>query len=230
MPFSAWLPAAMAAPTPVSSLVHSSTLVTAGVYVFIRFNYAFFYYDFFFLKFLFLFTMVLAGLCAVLEKDFKKVVAISTLSQLGMMMFVLSLGLWILSYIHIIIHAFFKSILFLGTGSIISQVRGLQDSRFYGGMNFSFGSFVYFVVRCFCLAGFPFFIGFYSKDFIISSSSFFRGVFFYYFFVLGCLFTVAYSFRLVCEGFVFTFGGFTLLSFKESLYFFIPVISIFFNC
>jgi NADH-ubiquinone oxidoreductase chain 5 len=230
VPFSAWLPAAMAAPTPVSSLVHSSTLVTAGVYVLIRFNYIFFYYDFFFMKFLFLFTMVLAGFCAVLEKDFKKVVAISTLSQLGMMVFVLSIGLWVLSFIHIIIHAFFKSILFLRTGSIISQVRGLQDSRFYGGVHFSFGSFVYFVVRCFCLSGFPFFVGFYSKDFIISSSSSFSGTLYYYVFIIGCLFTVFYRIRLVYEGFINTFSRFSFMRLNEASYFFIPVIFLFFNC
>jgi NADH-ubiquinone oxidoreductase chain 5 len=92
VPFSAWLPAAIAAPTPVSSLVHSSTLVTAGVYVLIRFNYVFGYFYFRFLKFFFLFTIILAGICAVLENDFKKIVAISTLSQLGIIMFILSVG------------------------------------------------------------------------------------------------------------------------------------------
>jgi NADH-ubiquinone oxidoreductase chain 5 len=230
IPFSAWLPAAIAAPTPVSSLVHSSTLVTAGVYVFVRFNYIFSYFDFFFLSFLFLSTIVLSGLCAILEKDFKKIVAISTLRQLGMIMFVLSIGLWVLSFIHMIIHAFFKSMLFLRTGSIISQARGLQESRFYGGFVFSFSSFVYFVVSCLCLSGFPFFIGFYSKDFIISSFSFFGGVFFYYFFILGCLFTVAYRARLIYEGFFLAFGGFCFLSLKETSYFFLPVLFLFFNC
>jgi len=92
VPFSAWLPAAIAAPTPVSSLVHSSTLVTAGVYVLIRFNYVFWYFSFNFLKVFFLFTIILAGFCAVLEMDLKKIVAMSTLSQLGIMMFILSRG------------------------------------------------------------------------------------------------------------------------------------------
>lgn len=92
MPFSAWLPAAIAAPTPVSSLVHSSTLVTAGVYVLIRFNYLFCFFSFLSVKFFFVFTMVLAGICAVIESDFKKIVAISTLRQLGMIMFILSVG------------------------------------------------------------------------------------------------------------------------------------------
>jgi NADH-ubiquinone oxidoreductase chain 5 len=91
VPFSAWLPAAIAAPTPVSSLVHSSTLVTAGVFVLIRYHYVFFYTGWLFLFFS-LGTMVLAGFCACIEKDYKKVIAMSTLRQLGMMLFVLSVG------------------------------------------------------------------------------------------------------------------------------------------
>jgi len=131
-PFSAWLPAAIAAPTPVSSLVHSSTLVTAGVYVVIRFNYIFNFLMSSFLSVCFLFTIVLAGLVGNVESDFKKVVAISTLRQLGIIIFVLSFGIIILCFIHIIIHAFFKSILFLRTGSIMMQISGSQDSRIYG--------------------------------------------------------------------------------------------------
>ena len=92
VPFSAWLPAAMAAPTPVSSLVHSSTLVTAGVYVIIRFNYIFSFFRFNFFKIFFIFTILLAGFRAVIERDFKKIVAMSTLRQLGMIIFILSVG------------------------------------------------------------------------------------------------------------------------------------------
>ena len=92
VPFSAWLPSAMAAPTPVSSLVHSSTLVTAGVYVLVRFCYVFFLIDFLFFKVFFVLTIFLAGFCANFEKDFKKIVAMSTLSQLGLMLFILSVG------------------------------------------------------------------------------------------------------------------------------------------
>jgi len=141
--------------------------------------------------------MVLGGLCAVVEKDFKKIVAMSTLSQLGIMLFIISLGIWKLCFLHIVIHAFFKSMLFLGTGSIMGQVGGLQDSRFYGVGPFIYFSYVYFLVRCFCLSGFPFFIGFYSKDAIIYSVSFVDGIFFYYFFIMGCMFTVLYRLRLL---------------------------------
>jgi len=178
VPFSAWLPAAIAAPTPVSSLVHSSTLVTAGVYVLIRFNYLFLFLELTFFKVFSLFTIILGGMCAWLEMDFKKIVAMSTLRQLGIMMFILSAGSWILSFIHIIIHAFFKRMLFLSTGSLIGQMGGSQDSRFYGRDIFNYISYIYFLVSCFCLSGFPFLIGFYSKDAIISNSSFYNGTFF----------------------------------------------------
>jgi len=96
-----------------------------------------------------------------------------------------------------VVHAFFKSMLFLGTGSLMDQVAGMQDSRFYGGNPFSYFSFVYFFSRCFCLGGFPFFVGFYSKDFIINSVSFVDGGIIYYIFLLGCIFTVSYSTRLL---------------------------------
>uniref|UniRef100_UPI00315C5DCB NADH dehydrogenase subunit 5 n=1 Tax=Ceratozetella imperatoria TaxID=3127034 RepID=UPI00315C5DCB len=196
IPFSAWLPAAMAAPTPVSSLVHSSTLVTAGVYVLVRYNYLFSFFSFSIFKFFFVFTMFLAGACAFFEMDLKKVVAMSTLSQLGMMMFILSVGSWLLTFIHMIVHAFFKSMLFLSTGSLMGQMSGGQDSRFYGNNTSCVSSFC-FLVSCLCLSGFPFCLGFYSKDFIITSSSYSEGLLLYSVFLGGCFFTVMYSVRLI---------------------------------
>lgn len=230
LPFRAWLPAAMAAPTPVSSLVHSSTLVTAGVYVLIRYNYIFYFLNTYFFSVLFLITMVLAGLSARLESDLKKIVAISTLSQLGIIIFVLSVGGWVLSFIHMVIHAFFKSILFLRTGSMISQKGGTQDSRFYGTLNYSFGSFLYFVVRSFCLSGFPFLIGFYSKDFIISSFSLEIGSFLFILFIVGCFLTVSYSMRLLVEGYRFILKYVRYFSFYEEIAFFLPVSFLYFKC
>nr|QYF07809.1 NADH dehydrogenase subunit 5 [Oribatula sakamorii] len=218
-PFSAWLPAAMAAPTPVSSLVHSSTLVTAGVYVLLRFFYVYMFFSFSFLKIFFISTMLLAGLCAIIEKDFKKIVAMSTLSQLGLMLYVLSLGIWVLTFLHMVIHAFFKSMLFLSTGSLMSHLFGGQDSRWFGGNPFSFVSFLFFVVSCVCLSGFPFYIGFYSKDFIILGSSFGIGCLFYFTFLLGCIFTVLYSFRLVVGAFSSLYSSYSYVSFLENVFF-----------
>jgi NADH-ubiquinone oxidoreductase chain 5 len=229
LPFSAWLPAAIAAPTPVSSLVHSSTLVTAGVYVIIRFGYIFSLLRFSLLKILFLLTILLAGLFAITEIDFKKVVAISTLRQLGIMLFILSVGGTLLSFLHMIIHAFFKRILFLRTGSVIIQMSGRQDSRLYGGIS-SFTSFIYFSISCFCLAGFPFFIGFYSKELIISSISFNAGTLIYYIFVSSCLFTIMYSFRIFLMGYSRYFKYSSYYFTNERLFFIFTVFFIFVKC
>lgn len=169
IPFSAWLPAAMAAPTPVSSLVHSSTLVTAGIYLLIRFNSLFgykFYSDF--LLILSRITLFIAGVGANLEIDFKKIIAFSTLSQLGLIMLILSLGKVELAFFHLLLHALFKSILFLCAGLVIHNLRGIQDIRYLG----RFFCFRPLIRGCIGLSrlslfGFPFVGGFYSKDLIL---------------------------------------------------------------
>nr|ASY97532.1 NAHD dehydrogenase subunit 5 [Scolopendra dehaani] len=169
MPFSAWLPAAMAAPTPVSALVHSSTLVTAGVYLLIRygmFDQYYMCYDF--LCFFSLFTMFMSGLGANFEFDLSSIIALSTLSQLGIMMFILSIGYYELAYFHLLTHAMFSALLFLCAGSYIHVVGDIQDIRYMGGMVY-YSPMVssMFLVSNFALFGFPFLAGFYSKDIII---------------------------------------------------------------
>nr|YP_010287128.1 NADH dehydrogenase subunit 5 [Ixodes granulatus]UKT61194.1 NADH dehydrogenase subunit 5 [Ixodes granulatus] len=169
IPFSAWLPAAMAAPTPVSSLVHSSTLVTAGIYLLIRFNILFEFKIFSkFLMILSSMTMFMAGVGANLEMDFKKIIAFSTLSQLGMIMLILSIGKVELAFFHLLMHALFKSMLFLCAGLIIHSFFGIQDIRFLG----SFFNLNPVISGCMGLAslslfGFPFVGGFYSKDLVL---------------------------------------------------------------
>jgi NADH-quinone oxidoreductase subunit L len=135
-----------------------------------------------------------------------------------------------MSFIHIVIHAFFKSMLFLRTGSLIGQKVGLQDSRFYGSDSFSYTSFTFFLVSCLCLGGFPFFLGFYSKDYIISSLSSNEGVFLYCFFLVGCLFTVLYSLRLIHSAYFTVYKYEVYFSFSESFIFCFPVIMLFFKC
>nr|YP_009862158.1 NADH dehydrogenase subunit 5 [Carpoglyphus lactis]QKV10193.1 NADH dehydrogenase subunit 5 [Carpoglyphus lactis] len=229
MPFSSWLPAAMAAPTPVSSLVHSSTLVTAGIYLMVRFNYLLFDF-FYFLSFISLFTMFLAGVCSMVELDFKKVVAMSTLSQLGFMMFSLSTGNWLLCFLHMSFHAFFKSMLFLSTGSLMHMILGDQDSRKFGSMGDSLVSKVFFNMSCMSLIGFPFTLGFYSKDAIL-------GVLFFYdfsvsaaIFFLCCCLTVSYSIRLIFMGFTGNPSFLSSMEFSENPMFFLPVVILFFCC
>nr|AXI98747.1 NADH dehydrogenase subunit 5 [Pseudoniphargus sp. 1-Murcia] len=172
LPFSAWLPAAMAAPTPVSSLVHSSTLVTAGVYLLIRFypvmSSVFYLWES--LLIISVTTMVFAGLGANFETDMKKVVALSTLSQLGLMMMILSAGLVSLSFFHLITHAMFKSSLFMCVGFMMHNLGGDQDGRSMSGFNqMSPLMSTYFLIVNMALMGFPFLAGFYSKDLILES-------------------------------------------------------------
>nr|YP_008475490.1 NADH dehydrogenase subunit 5 [Agrotis ipsilon]AGT18655.1 NADH dehydrogenase subunit 5 [Agrotis ipsilon]UIF93634.1 NADH dehydrogenase subunit 5 [Agrotis ipsilon]UTT74686.1 NADH dehydrogenase subunit 5 [Agrotis ipsilon] len=200
IPFSSWLPAAMAAPTPVSALVHSSTLVTAGVYLLIRFNLLLL--DMFFLKLLLLLsglTMFMAGISANYEFDLKKIIALSTLSQLGLMMSILSMGLPDLAFFHLLTHAMFKALLFMCAGVIIHMMNDMQDIRFMGGIS------IYIPLTSLCmnisnmaLCGIPFLAGFYSKDLILEMVSFSNlnlVIFFLYYLSTGL--TMFYSFRLL---------------------------------
>ena len=172
-PFNSWLPAAISAPTPVSSLVHSSTLVTAGVYLACRFFYLFSFFGFvFYFCIVSCFTMLIAGLVACLEVDLKKVIAISTLSQLGLMIFVLGVGYLRLSFFHLTCHALFKAMLFLSGGVFIAGVFGGQDSRLIGLRYYLTGlNFLFFVFSNFSLIGLFYFTGFFSKDSIIERFS-----------------------------------------------------------
>nr|UDF83750.1 NADH dehydrogenase subunit 5 [Trichopsidea sp.] len=200
IPFSSWLPAAMAAPTPVSALVHSSTLVTAGVYLLIRFNAVL--TDQWMGTFLLLvsgLTMFMAGLGANFEFDLKKIIALSTLSQLGLMMSILSMGYYKLAFFHLLTHALFKALLFMCAGSIIHNMNNSQDIRTMGSLCIHMPlTSACFNVANLALCGMPFLAGFYSKDMIleiVSLSYINMFSFFLYFFSTGL--TVSYSFRLV---------------------------------
>nr|YP_009230493.1 NADH dehydrogenase subunit 5 [Titanodula formosana]ALG66332.1 NADH dehydrogenase subunit 5 [Titanodula formosana] len=198
IPFSAWLPAAMAAPTPVSALVHSSTLVTAGVYLLIRFSKAFPNWLLNFLLVISVLTMFMSGLGANFEYDLKKIIALSTLSQLGLMMSILSMGFADLAFFHLLTHALFKALLFMCAGMVIHNVKNFQDIRFMGNLSiFMPLTSACFMISNFALCGMPFLAGFYSKDMIlelISMSNLNMFMYFMYFFSTGL--TVCYSFRL----------------------------------
>lgn len=223
VPFSSWLPAAIAAPTPVSSLVHSSTLVTAGIFLIVRFNYTLFIF-FHVLIIISLLTIFIGGIGACYELDFKKVVAISTLSQLGFIVFTLSMGYWFFCLAHVIFHAFFKSRLFVRTGNLINFISGNQDSRLFGSMGSRSISKIVFLIRSMSLIGFPFSLGFYSKDLIILNFriDYFRilTLLFYW----GCCFTVAYRFRIISLSFLRFPNSKVGFIFTEHKFFLFPVI------
>nr|YP_009628976.1 NADH dehydrogenase subunit 5 [Metapenaeus joyneri]QBX88878.1 NADH dehydrogenase subunit 5 [Metapenaeus joyneri] len=169
IPFSAWLPAAMAAPTPVSALVHSSTLVTAGVYLLIRFSPAL---EGMMCQTVLLLlsslTMFMAGLGANFEYDLKKIIALSTLSQLGVMMSILSLGYADLAFFHLLAHALFKALLFMCAGAVIHSVKDYQDIRMMGGLVYHMPlTGMCMNLANLALCGTPFLAGFYSKDMIL---------------------------------------------------------------
>nr|AIS38197.1 NADH dehydrogenase subunit 5 [Brasilocerus sp. 2 DTA-2012] len=198
VPFSSWLPASMAAPTPVSSLVHSSTLVTAGVYLLIRFFPCFSDEFLSFLLFISLMTMFISSVSANFEFDLKKIIAFSTMSQLGFMISIMSLGEVDLSYYHMLIHALFKALMFMCAGYLIHNLSGCQDIRFLGGFVYKFPLvFMIMSISVFSLCGVPFMSGFYSKDLVLEVMSMKIYSFFIYFvYYFSCGLTVSYSFRL----------------------------------
>nr|QUL61630.1 NADH dehydrogenase subunit 5 [Coenobita brevimanus] len=214
IPFSAWLPAAMAAPTPVSALVHSSTLVTAGVYLLIRFSPALSETT---LPTLLLFsslTMFMSGLGANFEYDLKKIIALSTLSQLGVMLSILALGFKDLAFFHLLTHALFKALLFMCAGAMIHNVKEYQDIRLMGSLVTSMP------LTCMCmnlanlaLCGTPFLAGFYSKDLIleIAFMSWINTVILFLY-IFATMLTVCYTFRLI---FYSMTGEFNLASFSN---------------
>nr|YP_010248185.1 NADH dehydrogenase subunit 5 [Gonodactylus smithii]QTK16226.1 NADH dehydrogenase subunit 5 [Gonodactylus smithii]UEV86996.1 NADH dehydrogenase subunit 5 [Gonodactylellus affinis] len=210
IPFSAWLPAAMAAPTPVSALVHSSTLVTAGVYLLVRFEPAM--HNSVYSQGLLLLggtTMFMAGLGANFEYDLKKIIALSTLSQLGVMMSILGFGLPDLAFFHLLSHALFKALLFMCAGVIIHSAKDYQDIRMMGGLSkFMPLTTFYMNLANLALCGMPFMAGFYSKDVILEMA--FMGTinyisFLMYVFATGL--TVCYTARLVYYSIT---GGFNM--------------------
>jgi len=199
IPFSAWLPAAIAAPTPVSALVHSSTLVTAGVYLLIRINLIIIEINIRYILLLIgIITMIIAGFTAIIEIDIKKIIALSTLRQLGIIILTLGIGNPILSFFHLLSHAFFKAMLFICAGIIIHNMKDYQDIRKIGirhnNLNYCISIIIVANIR---LCGLPFLRGFYSKDLIIEILIIKgKNMFLFLFIIVGTILTVIYSCRL----------------------------------
>lgn len=201
IPFSSWLPAAIAAPTPVSALVHSSTLVTAGVFLLFRFYPSLSLYSMFKPTLLIIATLttLMAGIRANTECDIKKIIALSTLRQLGVIMVRLGLGMPLLALFHLITHALFKALLFLCAGTLIHLHHHSQDLRFIGNLSRQIPSITSaLMVSNLALCGTPFLAGFYSKDAILEAALFYP-----YSFVVVTLFffatglTVSYTIRFL---------------------------------
>lgn len=170
IPFSAWLPAAIAAPTPVSALVHSSTLVTAGIYLIIRFYPTLRRFEI--LKFICFYigalTCLIARTSAIAENDLKKIIALSTLRQLGIIIIALGLEQPQLAFFHLITHALFKALLFICAGTVIHIENNNQDIRLIGSLeSASPVTTVTLNTANLSLCGTPFLAGFYSKDAIV---------------------------------------------------------------
>jgi proton-translocating NADH-quinone oxidoreductase chain L len=208
-----WLPDAMEGPTPVSSLLHAATMVTAGVFLIIRCSPIFEFSSniLYIISFIGGFTAFFFALVAVFQYDLKKIIAYSTCSQLGYMFVACGLSNYYLSLFHLFNHAFFKALLFLSAGSIIHALYDEQDIRRMGGLlNFLPFSYFCFLIGSLAIMAFPFFTGFYSKDLILEfalSRYMVDSLFIYFLILFAALFTSIYSFKLI----LFVFFGETNL-------------------
>lgn len=210
-----WLPDAMEGPTPVSALIHAATMVTAGVFLVIRCSFIFdrSVYVLFIMSLLGALTALLAATTALFQNDLKKIIAYSTCSQLGYMITICGSSLYNLSFFHLVNHAFFKALLFLGAGVIIHNLNDEQDIRRMGGLGqiYPFVYVVMFIASC-SLMGLPFLTGFYSKELIIlakwSTSITVIELFMSYILVFSAILTAMYSFRLLHLVFFGEFNGY----------------------
>ena len=197
IPFTSWLPAAIAAPTPVSALVHSSTLVTAGVWLLIKFGNKTILVNRIWLVVGFI-TLTLARTAAMMEIDSKKLVALSTLSQLGLIFISLFLGGYFICLFHLVIHAFAKANLFLVVGNLIHSRFSLQDIRLIGTGRHRYAYFVIMIIRIFSLRGLFFASGFFSKDFLlIKEFCIFNRIFVFRVFIVIIRMTVVYCIKFL---------------------------------
>ncbi len=198
-----WLPDAMEGPTPVSALIHAATMVTAGVFVILRSSPILEYSNtsLFIITIIGSLTAFMAATIGVVQNDLKRVIAYSTCSQLGYMIFACGLSNYTISLFHLMNHAFFKALLFLSAGSVIHALADEQDMRKMGGLvKIVPITYIMFVIGSFALMGFPFLTGFYSKDILLELSYgtyYFTGLFAYTLGIISAFFTSFYSIRLI---------------------------------
>ncbi len=198
-----WLPMAMEGPTPVSALIHAATMVTAGVYLLMRSSPLIEYSSTVLILCLWIgaITTVFSSLIGLFQQDIKKVIAYSTMSQLGMMVIAIGLSSYNIALFHLVNHAFYKGLLFLGAGAVIHSVSDNQDFRKYGGLK-QFLPLTYSVmlIASLSLVAFPFMTGFYSKDFILESAYgqfYLSSIIVYFIATIGAMFTTLYSVKVL---------------------------------
>ncbi|MBS1588098.1 MAG: NADH-quinone oxidoreductase subunit L [Bacteroidetes bacterium] len=209
IPLFTWLPDAMAGPTPVSALIHAATMVTAGVYMIARssllYNLAPDALQI--VGWIGAATAFMAATIAIKQYDIKKVLAYSTVSQLGFMFMALGMGAYTTAVFHVMTHAFFKALLFLGSGSVIHAMSGEQDIRKMGGLGKHMRTTqITFLIGCLAIAGIPFFSGFFSKDEILAST-FAQNKMIYAIGIISAMMTAFYMFRLYTLTFTGKFRG-----------------------
>jgi len=216
-----WLPMAMEGPTPVSALIHAATMVTAGVYLLIRSSPLIEYSSTVLILCLWLgaITTVFSSLIGLFQQDIKKVIAYSTMSQLGMMVIAVGLSCYNIALFHLINHAFYKGLLFLGAGAVIHAVSDNQDFRRYGGLR-AFLPLTYSVmlIASLSLVAFPFMTGFYSKDFILESAYgqfHLSSTIVYIIATIGAMFTTLYSVKVLYLTFLTNPNG-PVINYKQA--------------
>ena len=205
IPLYTWLPDAMAGPTPVSALIHAATMVTAGIYMIARSNvmYSLAPISQNLVAVIGVATSLLAATIALKQNDIKKVLAYSTVSQLGLMFLALGVGAYTAGVFHVMTHAFFKALLFLGAGSVIHAMHHEQDIMNMGGLRKKLPiTHITFLIGCLAIAGIPPFAGFFSKDEILVAALLKHPIY-YVFGVMTSVLTAFYMFRL----YFLTFSG-----------------------
>ena len=209
IPLYTWLPDAMAGPTPVSALIHAATMVTAGIYMIVRSNVLFSLAPttMMILLVIGVMTSLFAGVIGLKQNDIKKILAYSTVSQLGLMFAALGMGAFSSGIFHLVTHAFFKALLFLGAGSVIHALHGEQDIRFMGGLRKLIPvTFITVLLAALAISGFPLLSGFFSKDEILAHA-FEQNKPLWILLSFSSLLTAFYMFRLVYLTFFNSFRG-----------------------
>lgn len=209
IPLYTWLPDAMAGPTPVSALIHAATMVTAGIYMIARSNvlYSLAPFTLHIISVIGLATAILSATIAMRQYDIKKVLAYSTVSQLGFMFLAVGMGAYTTAVFHVMTHAFFKALLFLGSGSVIHAMGGEQDIRKMGGLSKHMRiTQITFLIGCLAISGVPGLSGFFSKDAILAET-FAHSPIMYAFAIGAAMMTAFYMFRLYFLTFTGSFRG-----------------------